>query len=203
MRPRSAASCRRRMSRGCGARPRRARHRRHPNAAPARRPTTAASPPTTATRSSTTPCATSAGAKGISGGATHTHQRALGRARERGERRQQQRQLAAAEAADEDFDQPARGQPPPGSAHRARQSRWAGLSRRAALRPRQMAGCSSNRASASIVHARVSCNLSSRPLAGNGASATALIHMSPAARPRRTTPTTMPSISSGSSFRST
>src|SRR5215469_10785637 len=144
--PRSAASCRRRISRSFGRRiqPRTASQAPEPSAcSKAHR---GRAPPTTAIRSSITPQAASAGANGISGGATHTHQRALAA------------RVSAASAGMSSVSsplpkretrisiRPVRGQPLSGRYSSSAAYPLDNPARRAALRPRQMAGCSSSRA---------------------------------------------------------
>ena len=140
---------------------------------------------TTSTRSSATPDRASAGAKGCRGGATHAHQRASGR------------RVAAARAGNRSDSSPApkqvgrisinpvRSQPPPGNPSSRAANPVGNVRVRAALRPRQMAGCSSRRER-------------SRDMAGAGH-----YYINPWVFPRRSTPTTMPSMSSGCSLRST
>ena len=145
VRPRSAASCRRTIARLAAARPAKRRVTGTRAERLLEKPTTDArrSPPTT--RSSATPRDTSAGAKGIRGGATQTHQRAATACvsaasagnsselttTETGERGSRSGRCVAS---------------PPGQLPIERpQSQWEPCGG-AALRPRQMAGCSSRRA---------------------------------------------------------
>ncbi len=141
-------------------------------------------PCTTSMRSNTTPHSASAGAKGCRGGATHAHQRASGRCVTAARTGNRSDSSPAPKQVGRISISPACGQPPPGR-HSSRIGKPVGSVRiRAALRPRQMAGCSSRRES-------------SRDMAGPGH------YMRPCVFPRRSTPTTMPSMSSGCSLRST
>src|SRR5215469_1410839 len=183
-RPRSAASCRRRMSRGftCRTQPSTASQAPEPRVcsrahtpgsprnrascralevvgsgerdfegwpmpgSPRNRASCRRAPATTATRSSTTPQETSAGANGTSGGATHTHQRAAAA------------RVSAPSAGTSSVSsplpkretkisiRPVRGQPLSGRYSSSVANPVGNPDRCAALRPRQIAGCSSSRA---------------------------------------------------------
>src|SRR6184192_4304684 len=76
VRPRSAASCKRRISRAFGRRAHARTASQAPEPSACSRAHNGRAPLTTATRSRAMPSAASAGAKGIRGGATHTHHRA-------------------------------------------------------------------------------------------------------------------------------
>src|SRR5262252_2365396 len=146
VRPRSAASCRRRMSCGFICRTQPSTTSQAPEPSVCSKAHKGRAPPTTATRSSTTPQETSAGANGTSGGATQTHQRAAAA------------RVSAASAGTSSASsplpkretrisiRPVRGQPRSGRYSSSAANPVDKPDRCAALRPRQMAGCSSSRA---------------------------------------------------------
>ncbi len=147
VRPCSAASCRRRVSRGCGCRAQASAASQAPERSACSKAHSGRAPPTTATRSSTTPRGDQGRRKGHQR-RRHPHAPARrGGARQRGERRQQQRSSPLPKRATRISIRPLRGQPRPGRCSSSA-AKPVGKSRRlrAALRPRQMAGCSSNRA---------------------------------------------------------
>src|SRR5438874_4859200 len=147
VRPRSAASCKRRISRAFGRRAHARTASQAPEPSACSRAHNGRAPLTTATRSRAMPSAASAGAKGIRGGATHTHHRAH-RARVRAASAGNSRYSSPLPKRGTRISiRPARGQPLPGRHASSAANPLASPSACAALAPRQMVGCSSKRAS--------------------------------------------------------